>query len=143
MRYQLQDARTNMALSRNCKEDFKKFCNGVKPEGGRSRRCLQKQFKKLSKPCQDAEFKTEKYFELAGGVNAAKVVPGAPGAKSVRGNAKITDDDMGEIGSKDVGASSSSSLVLKGPLAMMALTALCLVIIFGIFHFYKKFDHDG
>jgi Golgi apparatus protein 1 len=143
MRYQLQDARTNMALSRNCKEDFKKFCNGVKPGGGRSRRCLQKQFKKLSKPCQDAEFKTEKYFELAGGVNAAKVVPGAPGAKSVRGNAKITDDDMGEIGSKDVGASSSSSLVLKGPLAMMALTALCLVIIFGIFHFYKKFERNS
>ena len=144
MRYQLQDARTNMAISRNCKANIKQYCSDVKPGGGRTRRCLQKHFKKLTKPCQDAEFKTEKYFELAGAATGIKTENARLPMVSRNKAESVSPEADGEsIGSKDITNSPSSVIVLKGPLAMMALSALCLSIVFGIYHFYKKFERQS
>ena len=43
----------------------------------------------------------------------------------------------------DGNANASSSLVLKGPMAMLALSALCLLVVLAIMHFYQKFQKNS
>jgi hypothetical protein len=151
MKYQLQDARTNMAISKNCKDDVQRFCRGVKPGGGRTRSCLRKNADQLEKKCRDAEFKTQKYYEEVSKVSGIKVNGGDPDTAA---KAKAVLNQMSaalqkaqkpaSTGTVDDGnANASSSLVLKGPMAMLALSALCLLVVLAIMHFYQKFQKNS
>ncbi|HET7889235.1 MAG TPA: cysteine rich repeat-containing protein [Bradyrhizobium sp.] len=42
------------AMREACKADFKKFCSGVSPGGGRIVECLNKQHDSLSEACKTA-----------------------------------------------------------------------------------------
>ncbi len=157
MQYQLQDGRSNMELAKKCKSDKEKLCKDVKPGQGRTRLCLQENFEKLSKDCKNAEFKTKKYFKESVDASPADVAKNAilkMQEKLIEATKKVTAGKFlsgGVSGAKvDVknanlkgNMNESGGFVLKGPMAMLALSALCLVVMMGFYYFYNQFKRSS
>lgn len=150
MQYQLQDGRSNMELAKKCKADKAKFCNDVKPGQGRTRTCLQENFDKISKDCKDAEFKTKKYFQESADQSPFDIVKMQTAKLK-----KLLKEVNGKLGSnvgKKVDVTTGNlkgnmketgGLVLKGPMALLALSGLCLVVMMGFYYFYTQFKRSS
>merc|ERR1712146_607995 len=117
-----------MELAKKCRADKEKFCKDVKPGQGRTRSCLQANFDKISKGCKDAEFKTKKYFQESAYQSPADLAK----MQLARLQKEVTDKLLG-LGKKKVDVTTGNlkgnmneagGFVLKGPIALLALSGL-------------------